>query len=171
MNSRIRPTFFLSAAVLALSILPSIAASNKAGGPWKLGDIVVGQAWARIVPGGSKTGAIYLMVHNKSSVDDLLLAVDSSAAKTTAVHESRVVDGVASMEPLPLGVPMPSHGEVVMRPGGLHIMLTGLSDELAPGEKLPIRMVFQEAGGLDFEVPILPLKTPDPTVKHSGHGD
>ena len=101
------------------------SAESMTGGPWKLGDVVVEQAWARVTPGGSKTGAIYLTIHNKSANDDLLLAVDSNAAKTTAIHESRIVDGIATMEPLPVGLPMPSHGEVVMRPGAIHIMLTG----------------------------------------------
>lgn len=148
----------------------AIATGAGASGPWKLGEVVVEQAWARITPGGSKTGAIYLTIHNKAATDDLLLAVDSSAARTTAIHESRIVDGVATMEPLPVGLPMPSHGEVVMRPGAIHIMLTGLSDTLKVGEVLPVRMVFQEAGSLDFEVPILPFNTDDPAVKHSDHG-
>lgn len=171
MTSRTRQSFILAAAAMVLSIVPAVAASDKTGGPWKLGDIVVEQAWARLAPGGSRTGAVYLTIHNKSSSDDLLLAVDSSVAQTTAVHESKIVDGVATMEPLPLGVQMQSHNEVVMRPGGLHIMLTGLSADLKPGLSLPVRMVFQEAGSLDLEVPILPLSAPDPSVKHSGHGD
>ena len=150
--------------------IQAVATETKASGPWKLGDVIVEQAWARVAPGGSRTGAVYLTIHNKSATDDLLLAVDSNAAKTTAIHESRIVDGVATMEPLPMGLPMPSHGEVVMRPGAMHIMLTGLSGALKVGEMLPVRMVFQEAGSLDFEVPILLFNTDDPVVKHSGHG-
>jgi copper(I)-binding protein len=65
---------------------------------------------------------------------------------------------------------MPSHGEVVMRPGAMHIMLAGLSGAIRVGGMLPVRMVFQEAGSLDFEVPILPFNTEDPVVRHSGHG-
>lgn len=162
----------LAAVVAALSAAAASlanSAENKTGGPWKLGDVVVEQAWARVTPGGSKTGAIYLTIHNKSATEDLLLAVDSSAAKTTAIHASRIVDGVATMEPLPVGLPMPGHGEVVMRPGDIHIMLTGLSGAPKVGEMLPVRIVFQEAGSLDFEVPILPFNTVDPAVKHSGH--
>ncbi len=161
-----------TASAMLFGIAASYAASaeTKTGGPWKLGEVVVEQAWARVTPGGSRTGAIYLIIHNKSTTDDLLLAVDSSAAKTTAIHESRIVDGVATMEPLPIGLPMPSHGEVVMRPGAMHIMLTGLSSALKVGGMLPVRMVFQEAGSLDFEVPILLFNTDDPVVKHSGHG-
>jgi hypothetical protein len=102
----------------------AIATEARASSPWRLGEVVVEQAWARVTPGGSRTGAIYLTIHNKAATDDLLLAVDSSAARTTAIHESRIVDGVATMVPLPVGLPMPSHGEVVMRPGAIHIMLT-----------------------------------------------
>lgn len=167
---RAHSIFLVAVMVFWIATLQAVIAQTKTSGPWKLGDITVEQAWARVTPGGSRTGAIYLTIHNKSSTDDLLLAVDSSAAQTTAVHESRIVDGVASMEPLPVGIPMPSHGEVVMRPGGVHIMLTGLSGELAVGNVLPVKMVFQEAGSLDFEVPILPFGTKDPSITHSGHG-
>ena len=159
----------LSVSIVAGGSCSALAAESTAG-PWKLGNIVVEQAWARVTPGGSRTGAIYLTIHNKSPDDDLLLAVDSSVAQTTAVHESRIVDGVATMEPLPVGISMPSHGEVVMRPGSIHIMLTGLSGALAVGNTLPVKMVFQDAGSLDFEVPILPFGTEDPSIKHSGHG-
>jgi copper(I)-binding protein len=156
--------------VASIGTVTSDAAQTTTSGPWKLGNITVEQAWGRVTPGGSRTGAIYLIIHNTSPNDDLLLAVDSSAAQTTAVHESRIVDGVASMEALPVGIPMPSHGEVVMQPGGIHIMLTGVSKALIVGSTIPVKLVFQEAGSLDFEVPILPLGTADPTVTHAGHG-
>lgn len=74
------------------------------------------------------------------------------------------------MEPTPAGLDMPSHGEVVMRPGVIHIMLTGLSGALEPGSMLPVKMVFRDAGTLDFEVPILLLGAGDPAVKHNEHG-
>lgn len=152
------------------SLVATAQVVEAVGGPWKLGDIIVEQAWARVVPGGAKTGAVYLTIHNKSPNDDVLLAVDSAASRTTAIHESRVTDGVATMEPLPVGLPMPSHEEVVMRPGGIHIMLTGLSGALAPGDLLPVRMVFRDAGALEFEVPVLPLGARDPAVQHNEQG-
>jgi copper(I)-binding protein len=145
------------------------ASASETGGPWKLGDIVVEQAWARVVPGGARTGAVYLTIHNKSGLDDLLLAVDSSAARSTAIHKTEMKDGVASMEPLPIGLPMPSHGEVVMRPGGMHIMLTGVSEKLTPENSLPVKMIFQDAGSLEFEVPIVPFGSGDPTENHLKH--
>lgn len=155
-------------AALTLISLDATWASETSG-PWKFGDIVVEQAWARLVPGAARTGAVYLTIHNKSGQDDLLLAVDSPAAGTTAIHKTEVKDGVARMEPLPVGVPIPSHGEVVMRPGAMHIMLTKVSAERTAAGKLPVTMVFQEAGTMEFEVPIVPLGSADPAETHQKH--
>jgi copper(I)-binding protein len=157
--------------LLFIAALMSTAfAVEKTSGPWKLGDIVVQQAWARVVPGGARTGAVYLTLHNKSAYEDLLLAVDSAAAQTTALHESKIEEGVAKMVPVPGGLNLPSHGEVVMQPGGIHIMMTGLSGALEPGSILPVRMIFRDAGALDFEVPVLPLGAGDPAAEHNSHG-
>ena len=53
--------------------------------PVETGYITVEQAWGRVTRGASKTGTIYLTIHNTSSNDDLLLAVDSINVQTTAI--------------------------------------------------------------------------------------
>lgn len=151
-----------------LVLVSSSQAENKKGGPRKIEGILVEQAWARVIPGGSKTGAVYLTIHNTSLTDDLLLAVDSSAARETAVHQSVVEDDIARMKPMPFGVDVKSGAEVIMQPGAMHIMLTGLTGALQPGDQLPVTMVFREAGKLEFDVPVLPLGAKDPAVSHGG---
>ena len=37
------------------------------------------------------------------------------------------------------------------------------------GDLLPVKMVFQDAGSLDFEVPVVPLGAGDPTEQHVKH--
>ncbi|HJU06226.1 MAG TPA: copper chaperone PCu(A)C [Nitrospiraceae bacterium] len=145
------------------------AYSAETGALWKLGDIVVEQAWARVNPGSAKTAAVYLTIHNLSADNDYLVAVDSPAASATTIHESQVKNGIARMVPIPGGVEMVSHSEVIMRPGALHIMLTGISGALSPGENLPVRMIFRDAGTLEFEVPVIKIGGPDPSLKHLGH--
>jgi copper(I)-binding protein len=81
-------------------VLLGAKAIAETSGPWRLGEITVEQAWARVTSGGAKTGAIYLTLHNKSANDDLLLAVYSAAAQTTALHESKVEDDIAKMVPV-----------------------------------------------------------------------
>lgn len=159
-----------SATIIGFALLAAgTAPAAKTGGPWKLGDIIVEQAWARLAPGGAGTGSVYLTVHNKSGQDDLLLAVDISVAESTAIYSTTVKDGVAGMDPMPMGVNLPSHDEVVMRPGGLHIMMTGVSKDSKVGDLLPVKMVFRDAGSLDFEVPVVPLGAGNPAEKHVKH--
>jgi len=152
-----------------VTLISSLHAEEKKGGPWKIEGILVEQAWARIMPGGSKTGAVYLTIHNISLTDDLLLAVDSPAARESAVHQSVVEDDIAKMKPMPFGVQLKSGTEVIMKPGAMHIMLTGLTGALQPGDQLPVTMVFREAGKLELDVPVLPIGAGDPLVSHSGH--
>ena len=156
--------------VFGLTLGSSIEFSEaKKSGPWKIEGILIEQAWARVNPGGAKTGAVYLTIHNTSLTDDLLMAVDSAAATTTAVHQSVVEDDMAKMKPMPFGVEVKSGKEVILKPGAIHIMLTGLSGALQPGDQLPVTMVFREAGSLELDVPVLPLGAKDPEVSHGGH--
>ena len=160
----------LLACMTALACMSTTSiAEVKRGGPWKIEGILIEQAWARVNPGGAKTGAVYLTIHNTSLTDDLLLAVDSAAAQSTAVHQSVVEDDIAKMKPMPFGVEIKSGKEVILKPGAIHIMLTGLSGALQPGDQLPVTMVFREAGSLDLDVPVLPLGAKDPAVSHGGH--
>jgi copper(I)-binding protein len=160
----------LLACMIALACMGTVSlAEVKRGGPWKIEGILIEQAWARLSPGGAKTGAVYLTIHNTSLTDDLLLAVDSAAAQSTAVHQSVVEDDIAKMKPMPFGVEIKSGKEVILKPGAIHIMLTGLSGALQPGDQLPVTMVFREAGSLELDVPVLPLGAKDPAVSHGGH--
>lgn len=162
----------MSALFLFVPVLATgTSSATTKGGPWRLGDIFVEQAWARLAPGGSSMGSVYLTVHNMSGQDDLLLAVNSSVAKSTAVFETSVKNGVASMDPLPLGVNLPSYVEVVMRPGGIHIMLSGVAQDTKVGSLLPVTMVFRDAGTLDLQVPVIPLGAAEPAETHMTHPD
>lgn len=101
----------VSSIVLCWALMVSAGASATARYPLKFGPIFE-QAWARAEPEfGSNIGQVYLTIHNKSDAGDYLLAVDSSYSNSSMIHE-------ASQQPVPGGLMMPSHGEVIMRPDG-----------------------------------------------------
>lgn len=140
-------------------------AANAAGPPtqvWTFGSITVEQGWARLEPDRSSAAKIYLTIHNKSDNDDYLLAVDTQVAKAAMIHE-------ANQQPVPGGLTMPSHSEVVMRPSGYHIMVNELSETVRPGVNLPIRIILRDAGSFDLSVPVLESGASDPPVSRSGH--
>lgn len=141
------------------------AAANAAGSPNQVrafGSIIVEQGWARLEPDQSSAAKIYLTIHNKSNNDDYLLAVDTPAAMLAIIHQ-------ANQQPVPGGLTMPSHSEVVMRPANYHIMVSKLSQSVRPGSNLPIRIVLRDAGSFDLSVPVLEVGASDPPVTHRGH--
>lgn len=157
-------------AAITISLIGTTLETQATGrGSWKIEGILIEQAWARVQPGGSRNGAIYLTIHNTSLNDELLLAVDSPAARTTAVHKTEIKNGVSRMTPMPFGVELQAGTEVILKPGSMHIMLTGLSTDVKSGGTLPITMVFRDAGTLSAEVPVLGVGQPAPDISHGGH--
>lgn len=159
----------LVASISAPSLLWARQYSKDYAGPWRVGQLIVEQGWARVAPGTTKTGAIYLTLYNEGETEDILQSVTSSSARSAGIHRTAVEGGIAKMVPLPDGLRLPVQTDVSMRPGGIHVMLVGLSGSFAPGNILPIQLSFRDAGLLALDVPIHPLGI-TPTVDHSSHG-
>lgn len=113
-------------------------------------------AWARP---GLKDGnsAVYFEVQNPLAEEDLLLQAECPAAASTELHISMMdASGNMMMQPQE-NVPIPAQGQVSFKPGGLHVMLIGLTQDLNVGDTLALTLTFQNAGTLQLEVPV---KTP-----------
>ena len=101
------------------------------------------QAWIRATP-GSDVAAAYLTLHNTGTGARVVTGVRSPLAGRAMIHESTVVNGLATMrarERLRIGA-----GETLrLAPGGLHVMLMGLKRPLKVGEEVPL--VLELEGG------------------------
>lgn len=115
-------------------------------------DLVVNGAFARASPTpAATTGAVYLTITTPEA--DRLIAIFTPAAAMANIHESKDVNGVMKMqmrEALDLAPGQPA----ILKPGGLHIMLTGLKAPLKKGETIPIELTFEKAGTVQVMVPV-----------------
>ena len=98
-------------------------------------------AWARPTPAGTTVGAVYLTL--RADADDELVgvAVDPTVAAGAAVHETMATasdDEMMTMAPVS-ALALPAGHDVVLEPGGYHIMLTDLAAPLADGRDVPPR--------------------------------
>jgi periplasmic copper chaperone A len=121
--------------------------------------------WARATIAGQTGSAAYLSIHNAGSRADRLLAITSSVAERATLHATSTVGGVMRMRPAGAQAIAPD-GTIQMKPGGLHIMLTGLRAPLKTGSRLPLTLRFQRAGLVQTSVPIQ-MSAPD--AGHVGH--
>jgi len=114
-------------------------------------NIVVKDAWSRARPDSAKVGGAFVMIINDGAKVDRLIGVKSPVAKRTEVHESFMKDGVMSMAPVD-GIVIEPGEKVMLKPGGLHVMLMGLTQKLKMGEEFPMTLVFEHAGDIKVMV-------------------
>jgi len=149
-------------------ILLVSACSGGASGP----DIVAKDAWVRAagsmnmddqdksqMESGSHEGEIvgmgvntaaYMLLVNKGDQADRLIRVKADVSQAVEIHETQIKDDVMSMQQIEF-IEIPAMGQAVLEPGGKHIMLIGLGEELNAGDTLPLRLVFETGGEILVE--------------------
>jgi periplasmic copper chaperone A len=136
-----------------MAILTAVAPAAMAQAD-QASKITVEQPWARATPAGATTGAVYMTLANKTDTADRLTAASSDVASKVQIHEMAVVNGIMQMRELANGLAIPADGSVTLKPGGYHVMLTGLKKPLVAGQTLPLTLTFAKAGTISITVPI-----------------
>jgi periplasmic copper chaperone A len=128
---------------------PLLAACGDEGAS----EISVSDAWARASV--TDTGAAYVTIANKGNADDALLEARSPIAAKVEVHDMTMEGMVMKMRKLD-ALRVNAGDEVVLAPGGKHIMLIGLKQVLEEGMSVPVTLVFEKAGEIEVNAPVRP---------------
>ena len=158
--------------IVAVAVAAMTSASCRA--PAASSNITVKDAWARptvmkaMAEGESKEGeskeggmamdgpvsAIYMVIENAGAADKLVSA-GTDVSEVTEIHETKDMgDGKMGMQPVQGGLDVPANGNVTLQPGGYHIMLMKLKQDLAPGQSIKLTMKFQSGKELTLDVPV-----------------
>lgn len=132
----------VAAPVLAGCTAPEPAASGR----------YVTSAWARPADSGATSGA-YLTIRNADSAAVELVAVSSPLAVAAEVHETMQHNGMAHMMARTT-VGIAPRDSLVMKPGGLHVMLVHLTRALVVGDTIPVLLRFSNGDSLTARVPV-----------------
>ena len=134
--------------IMILAACLSLAACGQDGDP----NIQLGNAWARPTR-GEAPGAVYVAINNKGSADDRLVGAFTDRAAMAMVHQTELVDGVASMR-MAGEINIPAGQRIEMVPGGTHIMLEGLRAPLRTGDSFEIVLKFRKSGDRTVSVDV-----------------
>lgn len=104
--------------------------------------------------GMSGTGAAYLVIRNYGTEADRLVGAETEVAGVVEIHEVADDGGVMAMRPLADGLEIPAGDEVILEPGGYHIMLIGLTQDLRDGDAYAMTLRFEQAGEVTITVPV-----------------
>lgn len=136
--------------LIALSLLVCVVSLSACQ---KSQTLQVTEAWARPGFKGDST-AVYFRVKNLSAQNDALIRVQTDIAERSEIHESMMgSDTTMHMEMHP-SLEIPANGSLELTPGGYHVMLSGLFEDLMPGEELSLRLTFEKAGELLIPVTV-----------------
>jgi copper(I)-binding protein len=113
----------------------TVAATDASG-------ISLEHVWARATVGLSTTGAAYFTVSNNGQPDHLVGV--STPIAVAGLHETINDNGIMKMRPVP-SIALDPGKPVTFKPGGYHVMLTGLKSVLKPGDSFPLTLSFEHA--------------------------
>lgn len=161
----------LKSPAAALKLVAATPSRETASTAANSGPIAITGGWSRATPGGVDLAGGYLTITNTGKDADRLTGGTFDRAKKLEVHTMTNEDGVMKMRHLEDGLEVPAGGTVELKPGGLHLMLMGLSSGLKAGETVKGTLTFEKAGNVDVTLTVAPLGADGPAAKdeHQHH--
>ena len=103
---------------------------------------------------GSGNGAAFFTVTNNGTEADRLVSASTAVAHVVEIHEIKDNNGMKEMRPLENGLAIPAGETVLLAPGGYHIMMIGLTQDLTEGMTFELTLTFEQAGEVVVNVPV-----------------
>ena len=130
--------------------------------------VTVQDAWIRAtLPQQKATGAFMRL---ESAQDTKLVGASSPLTATVEVHEMLMQDNVMKMREVP-AIEVPAGKPVDLKPGGYHIMLMNLPQQVKAGDDIPLALVFEDKDGKRTTVNVqAPARALNPTPAPHDHG-
>jgi copper(I)-binding protein len=101
--------------------------------------------------GMAGTGAIFMLLVNDGAAADRLVGGSTDVAEVVEIHETTMEGEVMKMRMLPEGLEVPARSEVLLKPGGYHVMLIGMKQDLRPGDRFTVDLEFEKSGTVTVE--------------------
>lgn len=133
---------------------------------YKIGAIDIAHPYARATAPGQPTGGGFLKLTNKGDADRLLSAA-ADVSTAVELHAMKMEGDVMRMRQVD-GIDVPAGQTVELKPGGLHIMFSGLKAPLEEGTSFPMTLRFEKAGEVTVEVKVEKTKAA-PAAHHHKH--
>jgi copper(I)-binding protein len=128
-----------------------LLAGSASASDYKVGALEVAQPWSRATPKGAKVASGYVKIRNTGTAPDRLVSATFAQSAGTEIHEMSTEGGVMKMRALKGGLEIKPGTTMELKPGSYHLMFTGLTRELARGDRIKGTLVFEKAGPLEVE--------------------
>ena len=132
--------------------------------------LMVKDPYARAARPNAPTGAAFMTLMNHSDQDITLMGVSSDVAKRVELHTH--IDngeGIMQMTAIEGGITIPAGEMHMMKRGGDHIMMMGLTKFLVDGETIFVTFEFETGAEMVVEIPVDNARKPNGHDDHKSH--
>ncbi len=152
-----------------IALMLGLAALSASAGDM---DIQIRNPWVMAAPPNVKVMAAYLEIKNNGGKPRILTSISSPVFDQAGIHRSVMHGNMAHMEHLK-ELTIPPRAPVVLKPGGLHLMLTDAKKPLRIGDQVPMTLIFQDGKKITFMATVRSGQTENMEdhqhMNHSGH--
>ncbi len=128
----------------------------------------IDHAWIAEAPPVSKVMAAYMEIENESPRDRLATSMDCQEFDRAEFHQTVESDGIASMKHQQ-NLTVPADSEIMLKPGGYHIMLFNPARRLQAGDQTQCSMSFDDGTRIEFDLIVKKASAEDHSHHHHHH--
>ncbi|MGL6260143.1 copper chaperone PCu(A)C [Vibrio sp. WXL103] len=125
-------------------------------------ELMINDPYVRATPPNITTSAVFAHLHNHADSPVTIVSATTPAAGSVELHTVETEGDVMKMRQVDQLV-VPANQHLLLKPGGLHIMLFDLSQPLVEGESINLELTFADGRHQSF---IAPIKKVLPAMKH-----
>jgi copper(I)-binding protein len=126
-------------------LLAALACACTARAPRPPVEVLV--AWARPADSAATTAAYFVLVNHEPAAVTLT-SESSPIAEAAGLHETMDMGGTMHMSALDSPLIIAPGDSLVLKPGGKHLMVSGLTRRLVAGDSLPLLLNFSDGRAL-----------------------
>ncbi|NUB27655.1 copper chaperone PCu(A)C [Azospirillum brasilense] len=138
---------------LVLAALVALTAGTALAHGFKAGPVDIEHPWARATAPSAPNGSAYMVLSTHGPDSDRLLSASTPVADKAELHTHLMDNGVMKMRQVD-AIEVSPGSPTALQPGGLHVMLFGLKQPLAPGKAFPLTLTFEKAGPVTVQVDV-----------------
>lgn len=119
--------------------------------------------------GRLRLSLLHTQTAEEYAADSTLVQAESPAAQYVEIHEMVMDNDVMKIRQIPR-LALPAGQAVELKPGGYHIMLIGLKEQVHEDNHVPITLTFESPDGkretVNIEASVRPLASGSPSGGH-----